>query len=211
MIEPNSGVVAFGPGLSDEIRDDICDLLQYADRMGNNARDRNENWKGWVDYHSNRLRRYGCEMRSTIATGPLFISALDEIEAINLNIHGHDDDPERFWALGAQALQKLDIYGFAETFFKHGRAGDTLQSWQVVPCERNRHGEIILMTVGVHVKTVKGHRAGGSSGPLDGEIIIRINGGVYLFQPHDYSAFFRDDIRKALIGTSLRRLLRQEL
>lgn len=211
MIDAQDCIVSFGAGISEEVRNDISDLLLAVARMADATRDRNAHWKGWVDYHCNRLRKHACTKLSTVTTGPLFISSRAEVEGINIGIHGGYDNLERVKELGAYVLRTMDLDGFAEQFFNGGQAGDTLQSWQIAPCERNQHGQIILMTFGVHVTTNRGHRAGGSEGPLDGEMIVHVNGGVYLFEPDDYSAFFRDDIRQALIGTSLRRLSRLEM
>lgn len=210
MFESGSSIVPFGPGLGRDTRDDICDLLLYADGFASHAYSRELYWNSWLHYHQQVLQKHCCKSLSVVSTPTLFIHEVSELDSINLNITSYDD-PQRLFELAGLVLQTLGIHAFAERFFRQGQAGDRVLSWQVAPCEINAHGEIILMNFGLSLRTKMGERAGGSSGPLDREIVLKISGGVYVFDADAYAAFFRQQVRDRLRDKALGQLIRMEL
>jgi len=210
MFESGSSIVPFGPGLGRDTRDDICDLLLRADGFASHAYSREMNWNSWLHYHQQALQKYGCKWQSVTTVPTQRIHKLSEIEAIHLTIKSFDD-PQRLFDLARLVLETLGIHAFAERFFRHGQAGDRLLSWQVAPCEINADGEVMLMNFGVSLQANVGRQAGGSVGPLDRELVLKISGCAYVFDAHGYAAFYRQEVRDLLRDKALGQLVRMEL
>ncbi|QKZ02850.1 MULTISPECIES: hypothetical protein [Pseudomonas] len=204
MFEPDENVVSFGIGLTSQNRSDISALLQQADRFASHAYDRNVHWQAWLDYYDSRLKKHGCNRLSTITSQPLFVSDMRDVDEVKLDIASFDD-PQKLFDLARRVMAALGLHDFVRAWLKGNGKGDArMLSWVVVPCELNARGEIVLTTFGVQVRGLP------LSTQQKPEVVIRMSGGVYIFQPEVYERF-RTPIREELKGIALRRLVQMRI
>lgn len=204
MFDPDENVVSFGTGLTQQNRTDISALLQQADRFASHSYDRNLYWQAWLDYYDNRLRKHGCKRLSIITSQPLFVSELRDLDEVKLDISSVDA-PQKLFDLARRVMAALGLHDFVAAWLQGNGKGDVrMVSWVVVPCELNERGEIMLSTFGVHVRGLP------RTTQKKPEVVIRMGGGAYIFQPDAYEPF-RVPIREELKGIALRKLVQMRI
>jgi hypothetical protein len=174
----SASVATFAAQLSAQQKQDISDLLLQADIFASTTWDRRIHWSAWVDYHRNRLERYGCRVRSVLINPPLFINSIEELEApIRLSTKGGDGSPQ-LHKLATDALNRSNCYAFAAEFLNKGAEDEHLGSFQVVPCIKHSNGVAILLVCGVHIR---GRYDDGRR-----EVVMRWRGAEYEFDSQRY-------------------------
>jgi len=199
MFQPDEHVIAFGAGVPRQSRSDICALMQEADRFASRTHNRDVYWQAWMNYFDARLRKYGCERLTTITSQPLFVSDNDELDDLTLSF-STCDDAQGLVDLAQRVLATLGIHDFVEAWLAtDGQGNARLGSWVVVPCNLNRHGEIVLTTFGVQLRGLP------FTSQRKPEVVMRVSGGIYTFDPQAYEPF-RREVRERIKGMNLRKL-----
>lgn len=129
----------------------------------------------------------------------MFISDSDELDTLTLQATG-PERPQGLFDLAQRIIENLQIRSFVDAWLaSSGEGNGLLGSWVAVPCEVNRHGQIILTTFGVQLK---GRPKTTQQKP---EVVMRMGGATYVFDP-ELHAPWRDEIRARIEGIALRRI-----
>lgn len=195
-------VATFAQDLCVQEKQDVSDLLLQADVFASMTWNRRQYWKSWADYHRNRMLKHGCEAYSLIITEPLFLTREEELQqSIRLNILDGDGSP-RLPQMAEQSLVTAGYKEFALNFLRSGSEESFLGDFQVVPCTRTATGEVEIFVCGLHV-------TGRVSGDKR-ELVLRLNGGSYLFSVERYAAH-RAQVRRHLERYAAQRIRHVEL
>lgn len=168
----STSVATFAAGMSKEEKQDVSDLLLQADIFASKTWDRKQYWKSWVDYHRNRMEKHGCTRQGVIINQPMFVASLAELDSpFILRMQGVHS--LQLVEMVLAALNETGYYYFARAFLERGSENSHLGNFQVAPCFKNATGEVHILVCGLHV-----------TGHIDGdrrELVLRLNGGEYLF------------------------------
>lgn len=195
-------LVSFAAGLSVEEKEDILDLLAYADFFASQAWNRQEYWTSWIGYYRNRLENRGCQLRSPIVKEPMVVSDTLELDRITYEIAGVEGS-EQLARLVENTFQAMRINDFAQDFFTSNVGKGRLGAFQVVPCERNAAGEVLVLLCALHISANSQVTDLGFWTRSKQEMVLYIKGGVYSFSRDRYAPY-REGIRAKLTENASR-------
>lgn len=192
----------FAAGLPAQEKQDVSDLLLQADVFASSAWDRKVHWQSWLDYHSNRLKKHGCRVRSTLTNPPRFVNSEQELfEPFELTTKGLDDSPLLVDML-IDGLTRSAYLSFCIEFLRHGSGPGHLADFQIVPCVKRADGELSLLVCGLQAKGLydDGRR----------EVVLRLTGVEYSFDPGAYEPY-RDEVKQHLLRYATERIKHTDL
>lgn len=204
-----SNLVLFAPGISRQEKDDILDLLLYADYFASQAYRRQEFWKSWMDYYRNRLVRYGSTLKSQITKPPMVISDSHELDRATFAIVGSQGSVA-LADLVQTSFRALRVDQYARAFFESGRGAGNLGSFQIVPCEKTATGEVLILLCGLHISANTVTDIFGPRERTQRGMVLRLVGGTYAFKPDVYAPH-REMIRSRLVANAIRSVQNLEL
>ncbi|HEX8595473.1 MAG TPA: hypothetical protein VF682_19690 [Pseudomonas sp.] len=184
-------------GVPRQSRDDIADMLMYADFFASQSYRRHEFWTSWLDYYRSQLVKVGCRLEALITKEPMVISDASELDEISFIIKG-SVPVDNLIALTQRSMVMVRLDEFAESFFQYGAGSSAVNGFQIVPCVENaKTGKVHLLLCSLHVSTSVESDNRGGSWRTNREMIVRLGGGVYSFDSKAYE-LHRDRIRTRL-------------
>ncbi|WP_297844388.1 hypothetical protein [Pseudomonas sp.] len=197
-----NNLVSFSVGMSNQEKEDVLDLLLYADFFASQAYDRRLFWKNWLDYYRNRLVRHGCSLKSLIVRDPVVITDPHELDRLTFSIVGKEGSAELASMVQA-SFSAMRINQYAREFLQRGTGAGRVGSFQIVPCERTADGEIRIFLCALQVNALEVVDEGWFWKTSVRDLVFRLVGGAYAFSSDRYAPS-RNEIRNKLIQNSSR-------
>ncbi|RMQ50565.1 hypothetical protein ALQ04_03832 [Pseudomonas cichorii] len=188
-------IVSFSPGVSAQSREDIADLLMYADFFASQSYRPGEFWTSWLNYYRSSLVSSGCKLTSQIVKEPMFITSAEQLDSISFEIAG-SVHVENLVELARRSFKAVRLNQYARYFFQYGAGTGTVGNFQVVPCEEVG-GQIHILLCGVHARSTATSDSRGGDSWINREMIVRLGGGVYAFNSQVFASH-RERIRTRL-------------
>lgn len=188
-------LIAF-PGLSAERKQDIIDLMMYADFYASQTWRREEQWTSWIQYYQAQLLTSGCKLRSAIVKPPMYITDASELDHVGIGITG-TINVNNLLDLAQRSFKAARISQFARHFFEFGTASGSRSAFLMVPCERLDADDVSILLCGLHAKATINSESRGGDWRTNREMLVRLSGGVYSFSQQAYSER-REVIRRRL-------------
>jgi hypothetical protein len=184
-----SSLVAFGPGMPEQERADIQNLLLDAQLFASHVYDFKSQWTTWMHYYRNRLQARGLRRKSLVMDDSLLISSTEDLMQATFRITG-TEGREQLGQLVRRSFDAMGVYEAAEAYFQQGYDQGRLGSFQIVPCARFEPDQSLLLLCGLHLNT-DGFSAGGR------RLLFYFKGGSYVFDGKAYAAY-REDVSRYL-------------
>ncbi|MBX8576448.1 hypothetical protein [Pseudomonas cichorii] len=174
-----SNIISFSSSVSVQARQDIADMLLYAEFFATQSYRPNEFWTSWLNYYRSSLVRSGCKLKSQIVKQPMVINDAEELDVISFDITG-SVSVGNLLELTRRSFKAARLNQYAQHFFQYGSGSGAVGNFQVVPCEEVA-GEVHLLLCGLNASaTVTSDSRGGDSW-IKREMVVRLGGGVYGF------------------------------
>ncbi|MDY7563208.1 hypothetical protein QN382_05460 [Pseudomonas sp. 10B1] len=197
-----NNLVSFVAGMSTQEKEDVLDMLLYADFFASQAYDRRVHWKSWLDYYRNRLVRHGCALKSLIVRDPVVITDPYELDRLTFKVVGAEGSAELAGLVQA-SFSAIRVNDYARAFFQRGTGAGRIGSFQIVPCDRTRDGQIRIFLCALQINALEIVDEGWFWNNNTRDLVLRLVGGVYEFSRDNYASS-RDQIRTKLIQNSTR-------
>jgi hypothetical protein len=145
-------LLSFGKGISNGLKDDILNCLQYVQLSASTRHDRNNVWKPWMDDYQQQLLQTGTRKTGTLAPARMNIKSVRDLKNLSLNVSGGAASHELKRLLD-KSLDSLMDSDHAKTWFKSWFSSGRSQSFQVVPCESDGGNGARLLVCGTQITT----------------------------------------------------------
>lgn len=198
-----SSVATFVAGMSADDKRDISDMLGQADIYASTTWRRHDNFIQWMDYHDSRLVKHGCNKLGPLFMDPLFVKSEEDLQKPFAVKMFSVRESLQLRDLTIEALNHSGYRDFCIEFLKHGSARSVLTANQTVPCMANPDGGVRLMVCGLQAVGKLTHDGGR-------EVVLRIKGGEYIFDPERY-AQWREEVHNHLLRYGKQQLAHIEL
>lgn len=195
-----SNLVSFLSGFSREEKSDVLKVLRFADYFASATWRRQDAWLSWMMYYRAQLQKYGCTPGAQVFMEPVVVTEPAELDRIVYSIKGLSG-VDRLVEGVAKTFKTMRLDRYARAFFQHGRGEGTLSTFQSVPCERNRAGQMQILMIGVHANAYASTDIFGLTEITKRDMVVRLTGGIYTFDPQAF-AVHRDYVRSRLKGNA---------
>ncbi|WP_426142941.1 hypothetical protein [Pseudomonas sp. DWP3-1-2] len=188
------------PELSETQRQDVIDLMMYADFYASQTWRREEQWTSWMQYYQKQLLASGCQLVSNIVKEPIYITDASELDHIGFGVTG-TARVGKLLELAQRSFKAARVSHYARHFFEFGSAAGSLSAFQVVPCEPVDGDTVRILICGLNASATVVSDDRGGDWRVNREMVIRLSGGIYSLSQKDYTAH-RDRIRTRLLQVS---------
>lgn len=198
----NNNMLAFAPGVSEQDRNDIADMLMYADFFASQSYRMQDGWNGWLDYYRSQVVKAGCKLKSPLVKEPMFITDAGELDTIGFGLKGAVRAANLI-ALAHRSLKAARLNDYASHFFQYATESGSFSHFQVLPCETVAGTDVLhILLLGVHASATVNSQIVGGDWRQSREMVVRLGGGLYEFNRTSYAAH-RERIRSRLaqVGT----------
>jgi hypothetical protein len=182
----NSNLVSFVNGLSAQERDDVLDLLMYADFFATQSFRQTSQWTSWLGYYRQQLERSGCQLQSLLVSPPTVIKSRAQLQGVDIAVKG-TIAADNLLGMVRRSLRTAALDQYAGHFFQAGTGDGSISAFQVVPCEKTSNAEIQILLCGLYASAHAEERNRGGHRWTDRDMVIRLAGGVYVFNTQVYS------------------------
>jgi hypothetical protein len=143
-----SNLVALAETLSREDRQDVMDLLLYAELEANKKYDKNELAKSWMNHYQRTLVTHGCELKSFLNEEPIFVPSTNGLHGVALSLIGSEGSAQ-LERLARSAIEALKLDAFASEFYQGQAAAKNTLVFSITPCELTPTGEPAVFFCGL--------------------------------------------------------------
>lgn len=143
-----SNLVALADTLSMEDRQDIFDLLLYAELEANKKYDKSEVAKSWMNHYQRTLVKHGCELKSFLNEEPIFVPRTNGLHGVALSLIGSKGSAQ-LEGLARSAIEALKLDAFASEFYQGQVAAKNTLVFSITPCELTPTGEPAVFFCGL--------------------------------------------------------------
>ncbi|MFS2159935.1 hypothetical protein ACCD10_21670 [Pseudomonas sp. Pseusp122] len=183
-----NNMLAFGPEVVEQDRQDIADMLMYADFFASQSYPMQDSWMGWLEYYRSQLIKAGCKLTSPLVKEPMFITDARELDTIGFGLKGAVRAANLI-ALAHRSLKAARLNDYASHFFQYATESGSLGRFQVLPCEAIAGTDIVrILLLGVHVSATLNSGWVGGDWRKSREMVVRLGGGLYEFNRSAYAA-----------------------
>jgi hypothetical protein len=202
LVGSSNSLVTFATGIAQQEREDIQDVLLYADLFASQFRSQKKDWHSWMHVYRERLAARGFKRESVIVGDSEVLSSVDDLTQATFKIIGP-------WAGGQLAdfvrrsFDALGINQMVNAFFRGNLDSGLLGSFQVIPCETTASGDISVLLCGLYLSSdeySQGRR----------RLIFHFKGGGYAFDRGAYarhrsavSDYLSDKARASISGLTV--------
>jgi hypothetical protein len=180
-----NSLVAFVPGMSEQERTDVLNVLLYAQLFASHSRDLEKDWHGWMHVYRNRLVARSFQRKSIIAGNSEVLSSVDDVVQATFKVIGPSASGQLI-DLVRRSFDAMGIKQIAKAFFDGDVESGQLGSFQIVPCEKTASGEVSVLLCGLHLSS-DDYSQGRQ------RLIFHFKGGSYSFDNAAY-ATHRDSV-----------------
>jgi len=196
----------FSSDITRQEREDISDLLLYADQRASQYYNRSVLWKSWLDQHRHWMLANGCLEAGVIVMQPQVINRVSDLDHVRFAVSG-GQATQALSRLATRALRAMDVAGVVRRFLAAGEPQSFKRAWQLQPCERDTAGEITILACGLQVVGYVERRDHEFWNQTSREMVLRINGSAFTFSSMRYAPF-RERIATRLSQSASRELER---
>jgi len=189
-------IISFAPGISLEDREDIIDVMMYADFFSSQSYRQKTQWTSWMQYYRKQLEYSGCQLRSLLVKEPMVINSAGELDQISFGVKG-SVRINNLMDLARRSFKAARLNEYARHFFEYGSDSGSISAFQVVPCERIETGDVSILICGLHASATVTSESVGGDWRVNREMVVRLAGGVYSFNGQAFAAH-RERIRTRL-------------
>lgn len=171
--------VAFVPDVAQQEREDIQDVLLYADLFASQVHNRKKDWHSWMHIYRDRLMARGFQRKSIIVGDSELLSSVDDLARATFKIIGSSAS-RQLVEFVRESFDGLGINQMADAFFRGNLEPDALGDFQVIPCEKTVSGEVSVLLCALHLSAEysQGSRR---------RLILHFKGGGYKFDSRAYA------------------------
>lgn len=173
-------------GVAPQQRNDLMDLLMYADYSATQTWRPHTQWSSWISYYRRYLATSGCTLKSELAKSPMVINSASELDTINFDWVG-STRISGLLDLARRSLRAARLNEYARHFFDSGSASGYTSAFQVVPCEGVAADEILIMLCALHCSATVTTDDRGGDWRVNREMVVRFAGGVYSFNSEAFA------------------------
>lgn len=193
VAEVSAGVRVFAEDVVGQDRQDVLDLMLYAEMSANNKYNKNEQGSKWMDYYQARLVKYGCAMEAFIAPDILVASNWQGFLGLTYKIVGVVGGQEFIGHVKA-SFEALQITKKALFFFQGYSGSERTVTINISSCELTEKGAVLLLFCGLQLSSSIEVKTLFLEKKIEYDLTIRPNGGAFLFDRDKY-ATHRADIQ----------------
>lgn len=184
-----SNLVSFLPGISAEERSQILDCLLFAELYRARQYDREKQWERWIDAYLQTLPITGFTSTAGLNAGPVKVG----------NRNGFQREAGRIVTAIASRDLATAAQTAVDTMFQSPAAQKFFNDWlnfsssrsdsfQVIPCQKNRSGQIEIAVCGMRMTTrTKPKTIPIGVWPFTYEMTLLLKGGSFSFDSTTYS------------------------
>ncbi len=136
--------VGFVPGVAQQEREDIQDVLLYANLFASQFYTRKNDWHSWMHVYLGRLMARGFQRKSIIVGDSELLSSVDDLDRATFKVIGSSAS-RQLVELVRESFDGLGINQMADAFFRGNLVPGYLGSFEVVPCEKTVSGEVSVL------------------------------------------------------------------
>lgn len=174
-------------GVSASFRNDILDVLMYADFYATQTWRPQSQWTSWMEYYRKQLVYSGCQLKSLLVKEPMVINHARELDRVSFGIVG-SAKASGLLELAQRSFKAARLSEYARHFFQFGSDAGYFSAFQVVPCESTSAGDVSILVCGVHASATVTSGSRGGDWQSDREMVVRLAGGVYQLNEKVYAA-----------------------
>lgn len=196
-----SSLVSFLPGVSEQDRADILDVLLLAELSASGQYDRHKQWEAWIAAYQAALNESGLTAQGSLAPKPVKVRSQRRFrrEAAKLVM---TINPQQLAVLAQSALDQMFSSAHAQSFFKHwfGFNAGRSDSFQVIPCQQATSGVINIAVCGLEMVTRTRTNLpliGILQNPFRYEMTLSLRGAGFIFN-REIHAQYRARVQKQL-------------
>jgi hypothetical protein len=167
-------------------RNDILDLLMYADFFATQTWRPHSNWTSWIEYYRKQLTYSGCQLKSQIVKQPMVISSARELDNVSFGVTG-SVRVKGLMDLARRSFRTARLCEQARHFFEFGTGSGYFSHFQIVPCETVGTDEVSILVCGLHARASVVSDSRGGDWRVNREMVVRLAGGVYTFNGQSFS------------------------
>ncbi|MBV6286537.1 hypothetical protein [Pseudomonas aegrilactucae] len=203
--------VSFADGMAPGDRQDMMDLMVYAEMYASKAVGQDAQPEAWNEFHHACLLRHGCRLISFLSSVTRPAHDLAEVRAFEVTVVQRDAEA-LFHDVISQSLRDLDLEAKAKRHFDSSamprRESDKATHCKVTPCFTDRRNQPLLCFCGLVMRFEVDVEHGLLTDTYRRYVTLTPHGGCYLFDRQAYAshrafvleqtrvlsqAFFRDN------------------
>lgn len=191
----SAGLEVFAKNIADQDRQDIVDLMLYAEVSASNKYDKNEQGGKWMDYYQGRLVKYGCTLEAFVAPDVLVASDWKSFLGLTYKVEGVVGAQEFIGHVKA-SFDALQITKKAMFFFQGYSGSERAVTINISSSELTEKGTILLLFFGLQLSSSIEVKRFFFKDETFYDLTIRPNGGAFLFDRNKYATHRADILIK---------------
>lgn len=188
-------LASFGKAIDDQVRQDVMDLMLYADISASEKYDKNQQASRWMNYYQNRIIKFGCTLEAFIVPDMVIVSDLQGFNEIDFKMQGGTGSAELV-ELVNNSFSKLQINKRAIDFFRGYSGSERTVMVNITSCELTKQGRLLLLFCGVILSSSIEVKQFFFDSETFYDLTVQPNGGAFLFDQAKYALHREDIIRK---------------
>lgn len=184
--EVSAGLRVFADDVAEQDRQDILNLMLYAQVSASKKYNKNEQANKWMDYYQGRLVKYGCSLGAFVAPDVIVVSDLQSFRDLEFKIVGVSG-ARAFIKHAKASFAALQVNKKAVDFFRGYSGAERAITVDISSCELTDKGAVLLLFCGVNFSSSIEVRQSFFHEEKYYDLIVRPNGGAFLFDRDKYA------------------------
>ena len=193
-------LVSFAKDVTEQDRQDVMDLMLYADLSASKKYDQTTLSISWLNHYQQRLIKFGCELKAFIDPETLFASDLQSFYQLTCQVYGSVGSIALSQQLRA-SFSALDLDQTAMDLFQRSMGNARSEIIKATPCELTASNELMILFCAIKLTSTVDVEGFLFWKETFRDLSIRPDGGVFLFRREIYDRY-RAGIRSRLAGLS---------
>ncbi|WP_095101844.1 hypothetical protein [Pseudomonas sp. Irchel 3A5] len=173
-------------GVSSAQRNDIIDMLMFADCRATQVWRPQSQWTSWINYYRSHVVSAGCQLKSLLVKQPMVINSAHELDNISVEVAG-SIRVSGLMDLVRRSFRATQFNEQARHFFDSGIASGYFSTFQVVPCVSAGEDDVSILICGLHASATVSSDSRGGGLQVNREMVVRLAGGVYNFNSEAFA------------------------
>lgn len=136
----SAGTELFDQKITGQDRQDIMDLMLYANISASKKYNKNDQASKWMDYFQGRLVKYGCTLEAFVAPDMIVVSDLQGFRELSFKVVGAAG-AQKFIAHAKASFAALQVNKKAIDFFRGYSGSERAITISISSCELTEKGD----------------------------------------------------------------------
>ena len=182
-------------------RQDILNLMLCAELSASKKYNKNEQASQWMNHYQKRLIEYACTLEAFIAPGVTSVSDVQGFRELKFEIVGATGS-QAFIAHAKASFAALQINKRVMDFFGGYSGRERTVTVNISSCELTESGGVLILFCGIQLSSSIEIEKFFLDSEAYYDVIIRSNGGAFLFDRAKYATHRDEVLRKLKEATS---------